>query len=136
MPNDGRGTGPPNYTVKQVPDIIEIRAFDHQLVRPAISAKALKRRKVMTDSDNPLHFSIQNKRLFHDSKDHGFREVTHIKRLDGGGFDYLKLWVSGRDVHAGHSFTNQFFTLTLTPEGQLEGKRPGGYQYAWVLADK
>lgn len=29
---------------------------------------------------------------------------------------------------------NPFLTLTLTPEGHLEGERLGGYAYAWVIA--
>jgi len=45
----------------------------------------------MTDNDNPLRFSIENGRLYNDSGKKGFREVTHIQRLDGGGIDYLKL---------------------------------------------
>ena len=61
---------------------------------------------------------------------------THIQRLDGGGVDYLKLWVSGNQVSAGRSVGKPIFTLTLTPEGHLEGKGPGGYEYAWVIAGK
>ena len=89
----------------------------------------------MTDNDNPLRFSIENGRLYNDSGKNGFREVTHIQRLDGGGIDYLKLWVSGNQVSAGHSVGNPSFTLTLTPEGRLEGNVPGGYDYAWVMAE-
>ena len=90
----------------------------------------------MTDNDDPLRFSIDNGRLYHDSGKHGIREVTRIQRLDGGGVDYLKLWVSGNQVSAGRSVGNPIFTLTLTPEGHLEGKRPGGYEYAWVISGK
>ncbi len=90
----------------------------------------------MTDNDDPIRFSIENGRLYLDSEEHTFREVTHVQRLDGGGFDYLKLWVSGQEVSAGHSVGNPSFTLTLTPEGHLEGKWPGGYQYAWIVAGK
>ena len=89
----------------------------------------------MADNDNPLRFSIENGRLFSDSGKHGFREVTHIQRLDGGGIDYLKLWVSDDQVSAGYSVGDPNFTLTLTPEGHLEGKVPGGYDYAWVFAE-
>ena len=89
----------------------------------------------MTDNDNPLRFSIENGRLYNDSGKNGFREVTHIRRLDGGGIDCLKLWVSGNQVSAGHSVGNPILTVTLTPEGVLEGKVPGGYDYAWVYAE-
>ncbi len=90
----------------------------------------------MTNNDNPLRFSIDNGRLYQDSEEHGVREVTHVKRMDGGGIDYLELWVSGDQVSAGHSVGNPNFTFTLTPEGHLEGKGPGGYEYAWVIAGK
>ena len=90
----------------------------------------------MTDNNKPLRFSIENGRLYIDSDEHGFREVTHVQRVDGGGFDYLKLWVSGQEISAGHSVGSPTFTLTLTPDGHLEGERPGGYQYAWVIAKK
>jgi hypothetical protein len=55
--------------------------------------------------------------------------------MDGGGIDYLKLWVSGDQVSAGHSVRDPIFKLTLTPEGHLEGKVQGGYDYAWVMAE-
>ena len=90
----------------------------------------------MTDNDNAPLFSIKNRRLYIDSDEHGFREVTHVQRLDGGGFDYLKLWVSGQEISAGHSVGDPIFKLTLTPDGHLEGKRPSGYQYAWIIAKK
>jgi len=63
-------------------------------------------------------------------------KVTHVQRVDGGGFDYLKLWVSGQKVSAGHTVGSPSFTLTLMPDGHLEGKWPGGYQYAWIIAGK
>ncbi len=62
------------------------------------------------------------------------REVTHVQRLDAGGADYLKLWVSGRTVHAGRNVGDTMFTLTLASNGWLEGKVPGGYQYDFVMA--
>ena len=89
----------------------------------------------MTDNDNPLRFSIENGRLYHDSGKNGFREVTHIQRMDGGGIDYLKLWVSGNQVSAGYSVGDPIFTLTHTLEEHLEGNVPGGYDYAWVMAE-
>ena len=92
----------------------------------------------MADNDNPLRFFIENGRLYNDSNDseeHGVREVTHIQRLDGGGIDYLKLRVSGDQVFAGYSVGDPIFTLTLTPGGRLEGNVPGGYDYAWVMAE-
>ena len=92
----------------------------------------------MTDNDNPLRFSIENGRLYSDSDEHGHREVIRVQRLDGGGIDYLYIWASGKKVSAGWTVRdrNPFFTLTLTPEGHLEGKRPGGYQYAWIIGKK
>jgi hypothetical protein len=89
----------------------------------------------MTDSDNPLRFSIENGRLYQDSEEHGVREVIQVKRMDGGGIDFLEIWVSGDQVFAGHSVGNPNFTFTVTPEGHPEGKWPGGYDYAWVLAE-
>ena len=59
---------------------------------------------------------------------------THVKRMDGGGIDYLELWVSGDQVSAGRSVGKPNFTFTLTPDGHPQGKRPGGYEYAWVIA--
>ena len=88
----------------------------------------------MTDNDNPLRFSIENGRLYIDSDEHGFRKVTHVQRLDGGGFDYLKLWVSGQEISAGHSVGNPIFTLgrrtgtdhhPSTPPGNTRGMALG-----------
>ena len=90
----------------------------------------------MTYYDNTLRFSIENGRLYNESDKHGFREVTHARRVDGGGIDYLKLWMSGTEVSAGHIVGKPDFTLTLSPDGSLEGKVPGGYEYAWVLAEE
>ena len=64
------------------------------------------------------------------------REVTHVQRLDAGGADYLKLWVSGKKVHAGYTVGNTMFTLTLASNGWLEGKVPGGYQYDFVAEER
>jgi hypothetical protein len=84
---------------------------------------------------NP-RFYIKDKRLFHHSAEHGHREVTHTQRTDGGGIDYLKLWVSGQKIVAGHSVGHPIFSLTLSPDGQFEGERPGGYEYAWIISEK
>ena len=90
----------------------------------------------MTYDDNTLRFSIENGRLYNESDKHDFREVTHIRRLDGGGIDYMKLWISGTEVSAGHIVGEPNFTLPLSPDGSLEGKGPGGYEYTWVLAEE
>ncbi|MBT6241802.1 MAG: hypothetical protein HOI46_07210 [Rhodospirillaceae bacterium] len=66
----------------------------------------------MNHNDTPLRFSIKNEKLYLNSEEYGFREVTHIERLDGGGADYLDLWVSGQNISAGFSDKNPSFTLT------------------------
>ena len=62
----------------------------------------------------------------------GKQKVTHVRRLDGGGIEYLKLWVSDGNVLGGHTVGDVMFTLTVTPDGEIEGKVPGGYQYNFV----
>ena len=56
---------------------------------------------------------------------HGVREVIQVQRMDGGGIDFLEIWVSGDQVFAGHSVGNANFTFTITPEGHPEGKWTG-----------
>ena len=62
----------------------------------------------------------------------GRQKITHIRRLDGGGIDYLELWVSDGKVLVGHTVGDPMFTLTVTPDGEIEGEVPGGYQYDFV----
>jgi hypothetical protein len=62
----------------------------------------------------------------------GKQKVTHIRRLDGGGIEYLKLWVSDGNVLVGRTVGEAMFTLTVTPDGEIEGEVPGGYQYNFV----
>ncbi len=90
----------------------------------------------MTDGNSRSRFYINDQRLFHHSSEHGHREFTHSQRTDGGGIDYLELRVSGQEIVAGHSVEYPVFTLTLSPDGQLEGERPGGYEYAWIISEK
>ena len=56
----------------------------------------------------------------------------HVQRLDGGGIEYLKLWVSDGDVLVGRTVGEAMFTLTVTPDGEIEGEVPGGYEYSFV----
>ena len=62
----------------------------------------------------------------------GKQKVTHVRRLDGGGIEYLKLWVSDGNVLVGRTVGDPMFTLTVTPDGEIEGMVPGGYQYNFV----
>jgi hypothetical protein len=77
-------------------------------------------------NNNGSAFLIDNGRLYKGSAALGRREVTHFCRLDGGGAEYLKLWVSDGNVLGGHTVGDPMFTLTVTPDGRLEGKVPGG----------
>ncbi len=62
----------------------------------------------------------------------GKQKVTHVRRLDGGGVEYLKLWVSDGNVLVGRTVGEPMFTLTVTSDGEIEGEVPGGYQYNFV----
>ena len=73
------------------------------------------------------YFIIEDGQLYN-----GRQKVTHVRRLDGGGIEYLKLWVSDGDVHCGYTVGDPMFTLTVTPDGGIEGEVPGGYQYNFV----
>ncbi len=73
------------------------------------------------------YFIIDDGQLYN-----GKQKVTHVRRLDGGGIEYLKLWVSDGNVLGGHTVDDPMFTLTVTPDGQIEGEVPGGYQYNFV----
>jgi hypothetical protein len=89
----------------------------------------------MTDNNNGSYFLIENGRLYKNIADKGRREVTHVRRLDGGGEEYLALWVSGDTVLAGYTAGDVMFTLTVSPEGRLKGMVPGGYQYDFVAKE-
>jgi len=65
----------------------------------------------------------------------GKQKVTHVRQLDGGGIEYLKLWVSDGNVLVGRTVGDVMFTLKVTPDGQIEGEVPGGYQYNFVAAE-
>jgi hypothetical protein len=86
----------------------------------------------MTDKNGGSIFLIDDGRLFIDSDTEGRREITHVSRMDGGGAEYLELWVSDGNVLAGHTVGEPMFTLTVTPDGRLKGKVPGGFQYDFV----
>jgi len=86
----------------------------------------------MTDKNGGSIFLIDDGRLYIDSDTDGRREITHVCRMDGGGAEYLELWVSDGNVLAGRTVGNPMFTLTVTPDGRLEGKVPGGFQYDFV----
>jgi hypothetical protein len=88
----------------------------------------------MEHQKDGIHFSIVNGYLYAKTKNLGTRRVTHIRRVDGGGLDYMKVWASGIKVLAGFSKNSPFLSLTLTTEGRLEGARPSGYQYDWVVS--
>ena len=77
----------------------------------------------MTES----YFIIDDGQLYN-----GKQKVTHVRRLDGGGVEYLKLWVSDGNVLVGRTVGDPMFTLTVTPDGGIEGEVPGGYQYNFV----
>ena len=62
----------------------------------------------------------------------GKQKVTHVRRLDGGGIEYLKLWVSDGKVLGGRTVGEAMFTLMVTPDGRIKGEVPGGYQYDFV----
>jgi hypothetical protein len=86
----------------------------------------------MTDKNGGSIFLIDDGRLYIDSTTEGRREITHVCRMDGGGAEYLELWVSDGNVLGGHTGGEPMFTLTVTPDGRLEGKVPGGFQYDFV----
>jgi hypothetical protein len=90
----------------------------------------------MTNNNNGPTFLIENGRLYTENETDGLRQVTHVRRLDAGGEEYLKLWMSGGNVHAGRIVGDTMFTLTLGLDGRLEGKVPGGYQYNFVAEEK
>ncbi len=62
----------------------------------------------------------------------GRQKVTHIRRIDGGGIEYLELWVSDGKVLVGRTVGDEMYTLTVTQDGRIEGEVPGGYQYNFV----
>ncbi len=79
------------------------------------------------------YFSIDDGQLYSNSDEDGRQKVTHVRRLDGGGVGYLKLWVSDDgNVLGGRTVGEAMFTLTVTPDGRIEGEVPGGYQYNFV----
>jgi len=49
---------------------------------------------------------------------HRRQKVTHVRRLD----EYLKLWVSEGNVLVGATVGDPMFTLTVTPDGEIEGE--------------
>jgi hypothetical protein len=77
----------------------------------------------MTES----YFIIDDGQLYN-----GKQKVTHVRRLDGGGIEYLKLWVSDGKVLGGRTVDDPMFTLTVTQDGEIEGEVPGGYKYNFV----
>ena len=81
------------------------------------------------------YFIIDDGQLYRNSDEHGRQKVTHVRRLDGGGAEYLELWVSDGNVLGGRTVGDEMFTLTVTPDGQLEGMVPGGYQYNFVVEE-
>ncbi len=81
------------------------------------------------------YFSIDDGQLYNNSDEHGRQKVTHVRRLDGGGIEYLKLWVSDGNVLVGRTVGDPMFTLTVTPDGEIEGEVPGGYQYNFVAEE-
>ena len=48
----------------------------------------------MTNNNNGPTFLIENGRLYTENETDGLRQVTHVRRLDAGGEEYLELWVS------------------------------------------
>jgi hypothetical protein len=88
-----------------------------------------------TVKNGDASFFIANDRLYTDRNGEGRREVTHVRRTDGGGEAYLKLWISDGNVLGGYSTDDPMFTLTIAPDGSLTGQVPGGYQYDFVIAD-
>jgi hypothetical protein len=86
----------------------------------------------MTDKNVGSIFLIDDGRLFIDSDTDGRREITHVCRIDGGGAEYLRLRVSDGKVLGGRTVSDTMFSLSVTPDGRLEGKVPGGYQYDFV----
>jgi hypothetical protein len=89
----------------------------------------------MTDN-NGSYFLIDDGRLYKNSDEHGRQEVTHVLRQDGGGAEYLDLWVSGGNVLGGRTIEDPMFMLTVTPDGWLKGMVPGGYQYDFIAEGK
>jgi hypothetical protein len=78
------------------------------------------------------YWIIDDGQLYKNSDEHGKQKVTHVRRLDGGGVEYLKLWVSDGNVLVGRTVGDPMFTLTVTTDGGIEGEVPGGYQYNFV----
>ena len=85
----------------------------------------------MTDNSDS-YFIIDDGQLYRNSDEDGKQKVTHVRRLDGGGIEYLELWVSDGNVLVGRTVGEAMFTLTVTPDGRIEGEVPGGYQYNFV----
>ena len=77
-------------------------------------------------------YYIKNGRLYIGS-DKQHLELTHVQVRNADGESYLKLSVSGNKVSAGWGVGDRhpFFTVTVTPEGHLEGERPDGYQFVF-----
>jgi len=90
----------------------------------------------MTNNNNGPTFLIENGRFYTENETDGLRQVTHVRRLDAGGEEYLELWVSGGNILGGRTTADTMFTLTLTPDGRLEGMVPGGYRYDFVTEEK
>ncbi|WP_163340151.1 hypothetical protein [Desulfopila sp. IMCC35008] len=82
------------------------------------------------------YFIIEDGQLYNYSDEDEKQKVTHILRRDGGGEEYLKLWVSDGKVLGGRTVGEEMFTLTVTPDGDIEGEVPGGYQYNFVAGEK
>ena len=82
------------------------------------------------------YFIIDDGQLYRNNDEDGRLKVTHVRRLDGGGVEYLKIWVSDGNVLGGRTVGEAMFTLTVTPDGRLEGMVPGGYQYDFVAEEK
>ncbi len=78
------------------------------------------------------YFSIDDGHLYHHSDEDGKRKITHVRRLDGSGIEYLELWVTDGNVLVGRTVGEAIYTLTVTPDGEIEGEVPGGYQYNFV----
>jgi hypothetical protein len=104
------------------------------LQKQGIKIKGVPETVTMKNGD--ASFFIDNGRLYTDRNGEGRREVTHVRRTDGGGEVYLKLWVSDECVLGGYSIGDPMFTLTIAPDGSLTGQVPGGYHYDFVIGDK
>jgi hypothetical protein len=78
------------------------------------------------------YFSIDDGHLYHHSDEDGKRKITHVRRLDGGGIEYPELWVTDGNILVGRTVGDEMYTLAVTPDGEIEGEVPGGYQYNFV----